>query len=50
MYSEENMQSVFGFPVWAIYSLVATFIYSVIIAIFLQKYWSLSSLEEDLNK
>ena len=50
MYSEENMQSIFGFPIWALYSLVATFIYSVIIAIFLQKYWFISASEEDLNK
>ena len=50
MYSEVNMQSVFGFPNWALYSLIATFIYAVIIAIFIQKYWFISASEEDWNK
>tara|TARA_Y100000590_G_scaffold318554_1_gene360447 strand:+ start:2743 stop:2895 length:153 start_codon:yes stop_codon:yes gene_type:complete len=50
MYSEENLQSIFGFPIWALYSLSATFIYAIIIAIFLQKYWSVSASEDNLSK
>ena len=36
---------VVGFPLWALYAILATLIYAVIIAYFLEKYWSLSSGE-----
>ena len=34
-----------GFPSWALYTLMATLLYAVIISYFLGKYWSLSSRE-----
>ena len=37
---------VVGFPPWALYTLLATLIYAVIISYFLGKYWSLSAREE----
>ena len=37
---------VVGFPPWALYTLLATLIYAVIISYFLRKYWSLSAWEE----
>ena len=49
-YSSINMQSVFGFPIWAFYSLVATFIYAIIIALFLHKYWAISAKENHLKE
>ena len=42
-YFDIEIKSIFGFPAWAFYSLISTFIYAVIIAYFIQKYWYESS-------
>ena len=34
-----------GFPPWALYALLATLIYAIIISYLLGKYWSLSASE-----
>ena len=36
-----------GFPLWALYSLLVTLIYAVIISYFIGKYWALSAREEE---
>ena len=36
-----------GFPLWALYTLLATLLYAVVISYFLGKYWTLSSREEE---
>ena len=36
-----------GFPLWALYTLLATLIYAVITSYFIGKYWGLSAREEE---
>ena len=45
-----KMQSIYGFPLWALYTLLATFIYAISIFYFLHKYWSISASEKTLKK
>ena len=45
---DDSINSIFGFPFWAFYSLIMTFLYAIIIYLFLKKYWFVSvSLNED---
>ena len=48
-YKSSNLDSIYGFPVWAFYSILFTFIYAVIIFYILSKYWpnSNSTFTED---
>ena len=46
-FSGNSSNIVEGFPPWALYTLMATLIYAVIISYFLGRYWSLSSREEE---
>jgi len=36
-----------GFPLWALYALLTTMIYAIILSYFLGKYWYLSAGEEE---
>lgn len=40
-FTEFRTSQIFGFPPWAFYSLCITVLYAVVIAFFLQRYWSL---------
>ena len=40
-----NMNSIGGFPFWALYSLLSTFVYAITIWYLLSKYWSTSASE-----
>ena len=46
-FSDISSIIVAGFPLWALYTLMATLIYAVIISYLLEKYWSLSAREEE---
>ena len=45
-----DMKSIGGFPFWAFYSLLATFLYAIIIYYFIQKFWSLSTSNKHMKK
>ena len=45
-FSGIDVNIVIGFPSWALYTILATLIYAIIISYFLEKYWSLSAREE----
>lgn len=45
-----KMESIGGFPYWALYALFSTFIYATCIFYFLYKYWSISSSDKSLKK
>jgi hypothetical protein len=38
-FSEGSEDHYLGLPVWALYSLVVTFVYAVTVALILQRYW-----------
>ena len=44
-FTNMNMHSILGFPDWALYSLIATLVYSIIISYFLKKYWFSTNLD-----
>ena len=46
-FSDISSIIVAGFPPWALYTLLATLLYAVVISYFLGKYWSLSAREEE---
>ena len=46
-FSDISSIIVAGFPLWALYTLMATLIYAIIISYLLEKYWSLSAREEE---
>jgi len=45
-----EMESIGGFPHWALYVLFSTFIYAISIFYFLHRYWSISASEKSLKK
>ena len=45
-----KMESIGGFPYWALYALFSTFIYAICIFYFLYRYWSISSSDKSLKK
>ena len=48
-YFSPEIQFAVGFPAWAIYSILTTFIYAIIVFYFLGKYWHLSASEDKEN-
>ena len=49
LFVSDNIHTIGGFPLWALYSIVSTFIYAIIISYFLRNYWSFSASEEGLE-
>ena len=45
-----KMESIVGFPYWALFALFSTFIYALSIYYFLHRYWSISASEKTLKK
>ena len=44
-----KMESIAGFPYWAMYALFSTFIYAISIFYFLHRYWSTSISDKSLK-
>ena len=45
-----KMESIGGFPHWALYALFSTFIYAISIFYFLHRYWPISASDKSLKK
>lgn len=42
-FTDFNQNIVFGFPIWAIYSICMSILYAVIIAVLIGRYWSINA-------
>jgi len=42
-FTDFDSRMILGFPLWALYSISTTFIYAVIIAVMLGRYWDISA-------
>ena len=49
-FKSTKMESIIGFPSWAFYALLSTFIYAICIFYFLHRYWAISASEKSINK
>ena len=53
LFSGVSATTVMGFPPWALYSLLATLVYAVTVALLMQRYWDHSGaapVEADLDE
>ena len=46
-FTDFNEEIVFGFPLWALYSLSMSVLYAIIIAVLIERYWNVSAGEDE---
>tara|TARA_Y100001970_G_C14068634_1_gene768111 strand:+ start:412 stop:624 length:213 start_codon:yes stop_codon:yes gene_type:complete len=49
-FNKNDLESFFGFPYWAFYSLFGTFIYAIVTYYCINKYWFISESDNFLKK